>query len=226
MPEKPLPELPPEMLLSASACRELEAARQDHYMPAQRAPRVARERAESASQYRARGAEADPGYFDIEALDAPPTDDGNDITFDTGDSDIEFDPVPERHASGGGVGGGRFNVLRPPVHEPFRPQFASGPQGGRMVEVGRTGRFAILAEQDRSSAVERESTILRPERPAPRTMDLIVNGRPVHPLGGGQAAAAQRQTAQQIAQRQAIHQSLPTAYDRLLGDDPYDDDLE
>ena len=221
MPEKPLPELPPEMLLSASACRELEAARQDHYMPAQRAPRVTRDRQEFSRPT----ATQEVGYFDIEALDQAPPDDGNDITFDQGE-DIEFDTPPERHASGGGVGGGRFNVLRPPVREPFRPVIASGPQGGRMQEVGRVGRFAILAEQDRTPPVERESTLI------PREAIIAGRARPYDFREEMQTSARtsaqynQLQTAKQQAERAAIHKSLPTAYDRLLGDDPYDDDLE
>jgi hypothetical protein len=111
-------------------------------------------------------------YFDLSLEDAPPSD-GMDIEF--GGDDIEIDPGPERH--GGGVGGERFNVLRPPTREPFRPQIASGPQGGPMREVGRAGRFPILAEQDRTPPAPRESTLIpREERPNIREL-LAYNQR-------------------------------------------------
>jgi hypothetical protein len=215
MPEKPLPELTPEMLLSASACRELGAAQQSYGMPAQRALRVARERPESAAQFRfrTREVEADPAYFDLEALDASPPDDSMDIEF--GGDAIEFDPLPERH--GGSVGGGRFNVLRPPTREPFRPQIASGPQGGPMHEVGRVGRFAILAEQDRAPPVPREMTLI--ERLHQNVREPAYDQRA--PNLSGHLMSSREEAA-----RQAQHETLPTAWDRLTGEDPYDDDLE
>ena len=251
MPEKELPALPPEMLLSASACRELEAAQQSYDMPAQRAPRPMRERqASSAAQYRSQvaGAEAEPGYFDLEALDAtPPQDTGMDITFDSGEGDIEFDTVPERHASGGGVGGGRFNVLRPPVHEPFRSVVASGPQGGQMREVGRVGRFPLLTDAPITEfAAPRVQARppgggMTPQEGVQQLREALSPGRQrlyevraVIAANRAEIAASARTSAQYnalqaektIAARAAIHHTLPTAYDRLLGEDLYDDDLE
>ena len=199
--------------------------------------------ASSAAQYRSQiaGAEAEPGYFDLEALDAtPPQDTDMDITFDSGEGDIEFDTVPERHASGGGVGGGRFNVMRPPTREPFRPVVASGPQGGQMREVGRVGRFPLLTDAPITEfAAPRVQARppgggMTPQEGVQQLREALSPGRQrLYEVRAEVAASARTsaqynalQTAKQQAERAAIHETLPTSYDRLLGEDLYDDDLE
>ena len=161
-----------------------------------------------------------------------------DITFDTGEGDIEFDTVPERHASGGGVGGGRFNVLRPPAHEPFRPVVASGV--GPMREVGRVGRFPVLSDAPITTfeaprvQARPPGGGMTPQEGVQQLREALTPGRARLYEVRAEIAASARTSAQYnalqaektIAARAAIHHTLPTAYDRLLGEDLYDDDLE
>jgi hypothetical protein len=81
-----------------------------------------------------------------------------------------------------------------------------------MREVGRVGRFQILSEQD-----------------PPR--DYVAEARARLEDRANREAAERRPTARELNTRQAEkrdaeHAMMPTAYDRLLGDDPYEDDLE
>ena len=159
-----------------------------------------------------------------------------DITFDQGEGDIEFDSPPERHASGGGVGGGRFNVLRPPVHEPFRPVVASGV--GPMREVGRVGRFPLLSDAPITEftaprvAARPPGGGMTPQEGVQQALEALSPGRARLYEVRAELAASARTSAQYnalqaektMAARAAIHESLPTAYDRLLDDSFLDDD--
>jgi hypothetical protein len=192
------------MLLSYGGMRELEGAQ------ALRRAQAPARTVESMST------EEMDAILGVSGYQAPQEDE---ISFDmneTLDSEIEASQSFRTPAVGG-----RFNVLRPPVHEPFRPPPPiAGPQGGNMRQVGVVGRFAILSDAG---------------TPAP---DYVAEARArledrmaTEPEPRGLRAIAARATASQLNARQrehraAVHETLPTAYDRILGDDPYDDDLE
>jgi len=129
--------------------------------------------------------------FDSDALEqiAVAAQDEDYISFDRSDLDVE-DELPFQNRAAGE----RFNVLRPP-------------QQPQMREVGRVGRFPILAPDE------------PPPRPVPER-----NNSPRQQLHARELNEKMRE--QLIEQRAAIHESLPTAYDRLLDEDPYEDDLE
>jgi hypothetical protein len=137
----------------------------------------------------------------------------DEISFDLPETiDREFE---DRRSFNTPAVGGRFNVLRPPqqrpAYEPPPPRVQS-PQAGPMREVARVGRFAVLT----------------PEEETPR--DYVAEARARLEDRAMQAVAA-RPTARELNERQrehraAVHEQLPTSYDRLLGDDPYEDDLE
>lgn len=130
----------------------------------------------------------------------PPFSNGDEITFDT--EDIEVPVEYPRNMR-------RFRVDRPPQREPFTAVRVPGPQGGPMREVGRVGRFALLREEDRQLT------------PAP---DLVE--RPWPERAPRQVPEAAKLNAKQIEKRAALHEKLPTAYERIatgfLGDDDFD----
>lgn len=192
MPPDDLPELTPEMLCSYGGMKELEGARAMQRMPAPPPPE-------------------DAVFQDLAEPERPVFADDNEIRFDrdeTLDSELATFRTP--------AAGARFNVLRPPVREPFRPPPpVPGPQGGPMREVGRVGRFAILTEQDREpppdylaearARLEDRMTTLSPTQQRPTAVEL---------------------NSRQAEVRAMQHETLPTSYDRLLGDDLFEDDLE
>jgi len=192
------------MLLSYGGMRELEGARAMHESHTARAIRELDERQPEVFN---------PGVAEIEA---------DEISFDQHDDWVDTAPNFRTPAVGN-----RFNVLRPPQREAFRPPPPMpGPQGGNnMREVGRVGRFAILAEQESSSFDMRGS----PE-----------NSREVRRITGTMTAAergaehrlavqlrAREMSAKEREYRESVHETLPTAYDRLMNDDDlFEDDLE
>ena len=183
----------PFMFLSPAARRELQAAQQERSMPRPQ-----------PGQGRPYAITDDPtdGFLDLRLEDAPQSDD---FEFSTDDEEID---IPDR-PTGNGVGGGRFRVDRPPVREPFVAARAYGPQVGRMEEVGRVGRFALLREADPPPVVR-------------EAIDRLVGQQDEIRHRG----AEQRQTqlearqlnTQQQAKRAALHDKLPTAYERVAGD--------
>jgi hypothetical protein len=101
-----------------------------------------------------------------------------------------------------------------------------------MREVGRVGRFAILTDQNtpppdylaeaRARLEDREAEGRLFENPArsPRTQTTMTPAQV-------RVQRASEYNARQAEQRAAVHDTLPTAYDRLLtDDDPFEDDLE
>jgi hypothetical protein len=202
MPERPLPELTPEMLLSYGGMRELEGARA--IQSAERARVLVNAPGQAGGIYEITGVNANEL-----SLDEPTAEEEFGISFDQDFS--EFEGQVERPSSAE-----RFNVLRPPAHEPFRPPPPMpGPQGGNMREVGRVGRFSILAEQES-----------RPD-PALRFSEALQRIRGQRDSAQQEAREMNEKTREQvIAHRAAIHEKLPTAYDRLMGEDQYEDDLE
>lgn len=205
MPERPLPDLPPEMLLSYGGMRELEGAvaMQDRHA------RVPPSNAIVAAS----------GDGDLEWFDPPPPD-AMDISFDTSELDHAQD-APFRHAARGE----RFNVLRPPVHEPFRSQVAPDPLGGARRQVGQVGRFAILTDAQPGDSQSRSEAILAEARVR---LEDRMSSRPGQLRNFAQDRAVQaRQLNAELAERLAVeHETFPTAYDRLMAEDPYEDDLE
>lgn len=102
-----------------------------------------------------------------------------------------------------------------------------------MREVGRVGAFAILSDADqegpRDYVAEARARLedrvtaeaRRFENPArsPRTSTRTT-------VAQVRQQRSDEFSAKQLEQRAAIHETLPTAYDRLLGDDQFEDDLE
>lgn len=139
--------------------------------------------------------DATDGFLDLALEDAPQADD---FEFGSGeDIDIPDGPLPS--------GAGRFRVDRPPPRTPFVATRVPGPQGGPMREVGRVGRFALMVEQDMQQA------------PAPQTATImsVANSRGVVPQV---RQDAEKLNAAQQAKRAALHDKLPTAYERVAGD--------
>jgi hypothetical protein len=78
---------------------------------------------------------------------------------------------------------------------------------GRLQEIGRVGRegrFPILVQPSG-------------HRQEPRSMSAFQRDM---------AAAKKIAEQERQRQREAMHETLPTCYDRLMGEDPFDDDLE
>lgn len=202
MPDRPLPDLPPEMLLSYGGMRELEGA---VAMRDQQAPM-----------------RPNDIFGDLE-MAPPPVDEFN-VSFDRDEGlDAEFaEARPFRTAATGA----RFNVLRPPQHEPFRPPPpVPGPQGGQMREVAQVRGYAVLAEDvvlpwDGSRPAVEDSATQRLQEQR-RLLDAQSESR-----RESRRPTAAELNAKQAEKRAAIHETLPTAYDRLMGDDQYEDDLE
>jgi hypothetical protein len=208
-----LPELTPEMLLSYGALRELEGARAQQ-RPAERVDLM------------------DLTHEQIESA-VIPQDDFN-ISFDRDDA-LDSELGEEVRSFRTAAVGNRFNVLRPPQHEPFRPPPPMpGPQGGNMRQVGTVGRFAILSDAQQPGAarpdylaeararledrVAEERQFVNPAR-SPRTATTSTPAQV-------RAQRANEFSARQAEQRAAVHETLPTAYDRLMGEDLFEDDLE
>lgn len=197
-----LPELTPEMFSSYGAMRELEGA------VASRGTPVYQNHRDTPSGEVA-------GWLDDNI--PPPPVDTFEVSFDT--SELDTSEVTSFRAPAQGA---RFNVLRPPAHEPFRPPPpVPGPQGGNMREVGRVGRFQILSDAAPESATPdylSEARARLEDRRARQeeSREVVPNRRPT----------ATEVNSKQREYRAAVHETLPTAYDRLMGEDPYEDDLE
>ncbi len=90
-----------------------------------------------------------------------------------------------------------------------------------MREVGRVGRFAILADDrvDARDRIAQEQRMIRPLTHEERVAE-VREARIAEQLRARELNGKQRE------HRAAMHATLPTAYDRLLGEDPYEDDLE
>ncbi len=146
--------------------------------------------------------------------------DENEISFD---HDIDSERGDEAFRTP--ARGERFNVLRPPQREPFRPPPpVPGPQGGNMREVGRVGRFAILSddaqEAPRDYLAEARARLEDRMASTPRQ-------QPVRNFAEERRPSAAELNARQADRRALEHETLPTAYDRLMNDDdPFEDDLE
>src|SRR5271170_5889631 len=127
MPERPLPELTPEMLLSYGGMREFEGAQAMQRRPPPSMAVVHDDQVDALREM-VEVAAADNDFY---------------VSFDRDDgSDADTTSNFRTPAVGN-----RFNVMRPPVREPFRPPPSPGhQQSGNMREVGRVGRFAILTE--------------------------------------------------------------------------------
>lgn len=189
-PATPLPDIDPLMFLSREARREIEAAQQPRQPVGRPFPIT-----------------DDPtdGFLDL-SLEEAPVSDGFDIEFEreAGETDL-----PRYPRGGGGAVQERFRVDRPPQPRPFVAARIPGPQGGPMQEAGRAGRFPILREvqvrEARSAlaALTDEATALL-ERSQPTT-----RSRPTAP----------ELNARQQEKRAQLHQTLPTAYERVARGD-------
>ncbi len=196
-----LPDLNPEMLMSAEGRAEFQAA-QTMRDPVRGRPRFAAMIDDDQSF------EPPTPEVNLEAMwmqnsgipyepgESPVTSSSNDFGFDSYDYQIDInEEATPRY--GGRVGGARFRVDRPleprPSFSPGRPE--PGPQGGNMREVGRSGRFSILAEMERTAPP--------PPPPAPRAMPPRV------------ASSGPRNALARSREIQAQLQSRPTAYDRI-----------
>jgi hypothetical protein len=203
-----LPELTPEMLLSYGALRELEGARAQQ-RPVGRVD-LTREQIEAA---------VIPD--DLGAL--IPQDEFN-ISFDR-DETLDSELGSEVRSFRTAAVGNRFNVLRPPQHEPFRPPPPMpGPQGGNMRQVGTVGRFAILSDAQQGEVARPDYLAeararLEDRMPTPRQA-------PLRNFAEDRNQQARELNARQAEKRAAEHETLPTAYDRLMGEDIFEDDLE
>lgn len=140
--------------------------------------------------------DATDGIFDLALEDAPQADD---FEFGSGE-DIELQDGPHPSMAP------RFRVDRPPPpRTPFMANRVPGPQGGPMREAGRVGRFALMVEQD-----------LQEQRPAMQAdLDRMALNRGVVPQV---RQDAEKLNAAQQAKRAALHDKLPTAYERVAGD--------
>ena len=198
-----LPDLTPEMLLSYGGMREFEGAQ------------ALRHESHTAQALREM-AEHQPEVFNPGVAET--ADDDFQISFDHGDDWVDAESTFRTPARGE-----RFSVLRPPQREPFRPPPPiPGPQGGPMREVGRVGRFAILAEEPARDFLAEARA---------RLEDRIVERQFENPARSPRTpttmTTAQVRTQRQVEHRAAVHETLPTAYDRLMNeDDPFEDDLE
>jgi hypothetical protein len=176
---KPLPDLTPEMLLSPSARREYEAAVQSQERPMYRG---SVEETGSASDW-ATG-------LDLEA----PVDDFG-VTFEPVDVPDGPRPTTSREDT-------RFRVDRgTPVYRRFDASMQSGPQGGPMQEVGRVGRFPVLAERP----------LTRSDRRHPaESVEALRQAM------GGRYIEDSPEPPRPVKVEKPIDRSkLPTAYDRL-----------
>lgn len=202
--------LDPFMFLSASARRELEAAQQERNRSFRGSPVHGLDFADP-TQGRPHPITDDPtdGFLDLRLEDAPQTDDfefaSPGETFEFG-AEIPDGPQP----TGGGVNGGRFRIDRPlPPRTPFVAARMPSPQGGVMEEVGRVGRFALLREVEPAP---------RPPRPSMEEQhrEAAETGRARYEQRDRVDAA--KLNARQQAQQAAVHEKLPTAYERVASD--------
>jgi len=90
-----------------------------------------------------------------------------------------------------------------------------------MREVGRVGRFAILTEQEPSYEIGQSS-----QSEQAREVRRVTGNLTVAERGAERRATAVELNARQREYRAVIHEALPTAYDRLMGEDLFEDDLE
>jgi hypothetical protein len=193
-----LPDLTPEMLTSYAGRRELEGAQA--LRSAQYAPTPVHGLEEIIT---------DPPYSASE--------DDTGISFDQPDFDHE---IAESRFSTPAVGN-RFNVMRPSAVRPAPPPAVRSPQAGAMREVGRVGRFAILTEQEPSYEIGQSS-----QSEQAREVRRVTGNLTVAERGAERRATAVELNARQREYRAVIHEALPTAYDRLMGEDLFEDDLE
>jgi hypothetical protein len=138
-----LSEVPPELWMSPSGLRELEAAQTARPLlgrTASSGPEGVRTASQSVPDLEAlwlaeTGIPYDPDQITPAVAD--------DFEFDTAeDIDIETAGARARFQAG------RFRVDQPPEHVPFNRSFAAGLMGGPMRETARVrgGRFAVLSD--------------------------------------------------------------------------------
>ena len=199
------PELDLTMFLSPAARREVEAAQQMASMP-RFEPGQGRSRPGSFND-----AGDEPSFLDGLTLEDAPQESYGGIEFSTGEEDIDFGDGSQYH----GGRQGRFRVDRPtPAREPFNNQRVSGPQGGPMQEVARVHGFPLLREVEAPSSIaarERATEI----REALRNVPSVESSRPQRTQDQYEAS---KLNARQQEKRASLHESLPTAYERVAGD--------
>jgi hypothetical protein len=155
----------------------------------------------------------------------PPPPEALEVSFDTPELDVDAYDRGFRSPARGE----RFNVLRPPVHEPFRPPPPTpDPLGGARRQVGQVGRFAVMTEADPPPRPDylAEARARLDDRMQRASETILSRQQPVRNFAADRMAYTHRVSEEQIERRAAIHETLPTAYDRLMSDDPYEDDLE
>lgn len=137
----------------------------------------------------------------------------DEITFDN-DLDAEIATYPQ-----GGRSARAFSVMAPPPRAPI-----TGPR----VQVGQSGRFAVMAESETvmTRTAARSQAFEQGRAQMGRPLPMVV---PYTQRGGGsiqdfREARAQREAAapaprQSAFERTAEYASRPTAYQRLMSDD-------